>query len=61
MVRLRDRRRNVELHFAGGSCERAKMDREDDADHGRVCTSTESTAGRSRTMGDQWSPESGEQ
>lgn len=40
---------------------------EDDADHGRrretqgrVWTSTERTAGRSWTMGCQWSPESGE-
>ena len=30
------------------------------ADHERVCTSTDSTAGRSRTIGAQLSPESGE-
>ena len=31
---------------------------EDDADHGSVCTSTDNTAGRSRTMGVQLSPAS---
>ena len=43
-----------------GAGERPKVGRQEHADHGSVCTSTDSTAGRSRTMGVQWSPPSGE-
>src|SRR5208283_1938223 len=49
---------DVELHFAADVCERPQVWREYDTDHGNVCTSTESTAGRSRTMGAQLSPAS---
>jgi hypothetical protein len=38
--------------------ERPQMRRKHHADHHSVCTSTESTAGRSRTMGAQVSPAS---
>src|SRR5580693_1275605 len=45
--------------------ERAQVKGDFDLDqrtaHDSVCTSTDSTAGRSRTMGFQWSPPSGEQ
>ena len=51
---------DFELHFAVGAREGAEMGGEDDADHWIVWTSTETTEGRSRTMGDQWSPASGE-
>ena len=40
--------------------ERAQVLRELYPDHVSVCTSTESTAGRSRTIGSQWSPPSAE-
>ena len=40
--------------------ERAEMLRQYDANHASVCTSTESTAGRSRTIGFQLSPASAE-
>ena len=36
------------------------MRRQDDPDHGKVCASTETTDGRSRTMGVQLSPASAE-
>jgi DNA polymerase-3 subunit alpha len=52
--------RDVELHFAAGARQVAQMRREHDPDHGSVWTSTESTAGRSRTIGSQWSPASAE-
>src|ERR1017187_6524876 len=55
---LRDLARNVELHFARDARQDAQMRREHDPDHGSVWTSTESTGGRSRTMGAQWSPAS---
>jgi hypothetical protein len=35
-----------------------QMLRQNDANHGSVCTSTERTGGRSRTIADQWSPPS---
>src|ERR1700737_43958 len=49
---------NLELHLTLDLGEIPQMRREDDPDHARVCTSTESTAGRSRTMGFQLSPAS---
>src|SRR5438045_6123529 len=54
--------RHCALHVArdlvADVCERPEMVRKHDADHRSVCTSTESTAGRSRTIGAQVSPES---
>ena len=47
-------------HLAADSCQRAKMHRQNHADHGSVWTSTDTTAGRSRTMGFQLSPASAE-
>ncbi len=49
---------NMELHLTRNPRERSQVCREDDPDHGSVWTSTDSTAGRSLTMGDQLSPES---
>src|SRR6266508_6484427 len=49
-----------EFHFAINASESAQIRRKHDTDHGNVCTSTESTAGRSRTMGFQLSPASGD-
>ena len=40
--------------------QRAQMGGQHDADHGSVWTSTDSTAGRSRTIGAQLSPASAE-
>ena len=40
--------------------ERSQVRGKDNANHGSVCTSTETTAGRSRTIGDQVFPASGE-
>ena len=50
----------VDGHFdlAADAGERLEMLRELDADHGSVCTSTESTDGRSRAIGAHVSPES---
>src|SRR6266536_1309300 len=48
----------VELHLVAHVRQGAQMRRKDDADHGNVWTSTDSTAGRSRTMGAQLSPAS---
>jgi hypothetical protein len=50
---LRNLTLNLELHFATNARQRSQMCREYDFDHGRVWTSTESTAGRSRTMGEE--------
>ena len=47
---------NVKLYVAIDARQRAQMRRQNDANHGSVCTSTESTAGRSRTIGFQLSP-----
>src|SRR5260370_15068131 len=47
-----------ELHFAADLCECSQMCRQNHGDHGIVCTSTESTPGRSLTMGCQLSPAS---
>jgi uncharacterized lipoprotein YmbA len=55
---LRDRTRDVEGHLALDARQLAQVRREDDADHGSVWTSTDSTAGRSRTTGAQVSPAS---
>jgi hypothetical protein len=55
---LRDRSLDFELHFAVDAGQRSQMEREDDSNHGSVWTSTDTTAGRSRTMGAQWSPAS---
>ena len=51
---------DVERHLAADVRQRSQMLWEYDSDHGSVCTSTESTAGRSRTMGFQLSPSSDE-
>lgn len=51
---------DVELDLPLDAGEGAEVGWKADADHGRVCTSTERTAGRSRTMGAQESPESEE-
>ena len=48
----------LHLYLAVTVCELAQVCRQHDAYHESVCTSTESTAGRSRTMGAQLSPES---
>src|SRR5438093_1561181 len=56
---LRDPTVDVELHLAVDLRELAQMCRERDSDHhGSVWTSTDTTAGRSRTMGAQLSPAS---
>src|SRR3954465_1142845 len=57
---LRDRALDFELHFRAGLGQRAQMRRKHDANHGSVCTSTERTGGRSRTIGAQLSPASAE-
>src|SRR5208282_1435068 len=49
---------NLELHISANLRQRPQMRRKYDSDHGSVWTSTESTAGRSRTMGAQLSPAS---
>ena len=56
----RGRAPDLDLHLAPHPREGAEVVGEDDADHGRVWTSTESTAGRSRTMGAHESPPPGE-
>ncbi len=52
---------DFELHLSADVRERPQMWWEYDSDHGSVCTSTDRTAGRSRTIGDQLSPASAEQ
>ena len=54
------RPRDVEVHLAVNPGQRAQVSGKDDPDHERVWTSTESTAGKSRTIGAQLSPESAE-
>ena len=49
---------NVEIHLAVDLRQRPQMCGEHDSDHGSVWTSTDNTAGRSRTMGAQVSPAS---
>src|SRR5205807_2784024 len=58
--RPRDLAGDLELHLPFDVRQRPEVRREHHADHRSVCTSTESTAGRSRTMGVQLSPASGE-
>src|SRR5256886_3092237 len=58
--RPRDRTGDVELHLAFDLRQRPEVRREHHADHRSVCTSTDRTAGRSRTMGVQLSPASGD-
>src|SRR5438067_1731175 len=54
----RDPARDVELHLALHLRQRPQVRRQYHADHRSVWTSTDSTAGRSRTMGAQLSPAS---
>jgi hypothetical protein len=51
---------DVEFYLAIDARQDAQMRRQNDANHGSVCTSTESTAGRSRTIGFQLSPALGD-
>src|SRR5438309_1269253 len=51
---------DVERHLAFDLRQRAQVRRQHHADHASVWTSTDSTAGRSRTMGAQLSPASAE-
>ncbi len=57
---LRDRTLNLKFQLLPDVRQRPKMLRKLDSNHGRVCTSTDSTAGRSRTIGFQLSPASAE-
>ncbi len=57
---LRDHTLDLKLHFAPYVRQRPKVLRKFDSNHGSVCTSTDSTAGRSRTIGFQLSPASAE-
>src|ERR1035438_5578391 len=52
---LRDSTLDLKFDLAADVRQRPQMLRQYDADHGSVCTSTESTGGRSRTMGAQLS------
>ena len=51
---------DVEFYLAIDARQRAQMRRQNNANHGSVCTSTESTAERSRTIGFHLSPASGD-
>src|SRR5256884_3009710 len=53
-----DPSRDVELHFAFDLRQRPQVRGKHHADHASVWTSTDSTAGKSRTMGPQLSPAS---
>src|SRR5271157_2241235 len=55
---LCNRTDHVELHLTGDLRQLPQMRREHDSDHGSVWTSTDSTGGRSRTIGSQLSPAS---
>jgi len=55
---LRDRTVDLKLNFAVSVRQRSQMLREYDPDHGSVCTSTDKTPGKSRTIGAQLSPAS---
>src|SRR6266508_127037 len=57
---LRDLTADVELHLAVDVRERPQMCGEHNPDHGSVWTSTDTTDGRSRTIGAQRSPASAE-
>ena len=52
---------DLQLYLAADPRQPPQMWRQHDSNHGSVWTSTESTAGRSRTMGAQLSPASAEQ
>src|SRR5271157_350630 len=54
----RGRALDVKLYLAADLRQRPQMRRKLNSDHGSVCTSTESTPGRSRTIGVQLSPAS---
>ena len=54
----RHRRRDLDLDLSVDACQRPQVRRERHPDHRSVCASTDSTAGRSRTIADQLSPES---
>src|SRR5207244_13609983 len=58
---LRDPTLDVELHLALDVRQLPQVCREHDADHGIVWASTDSTTGRSRTMGAQLSPASADE
>jgi hypothetical protein len=51
---------DLNCHLSAYVGEGSQMLRKYDADHGSVCTSTDSTAGKSRTIGFQLSPASAE-
>src|ERR1700681_1228584 len=51
---------DFERNLTPGAPQRSQMRRKYDSNHASVWTSTESTAGRSCTMGAQLSPESGD-
>jgi hypothetical protein len=51
---------DAEFYVAIDARQGAQMRWQNNANHGSVCTSTESTAGRSRTIGFQLSPASGD-
>src|SRR5438105_4657396 len=51
---------NVEYHFTVYARQRLQVVRQLDTNHDSVCTSTDSTGGRSRTIAVQWSPPSGD-
>jgi hypothetical protein len=55
---LRNRSLNLHPHLAVDLGQRSKMCRQRNSNHDKVCTSTDKTAGRSRTIGAQLSPSS---
>ena len=55
---LSNRGRDLEIDNPADAGQNLKILRQNDVDHASVCTSTESTAGRSRTIGAQLSPAS---
>src|SRR5215470_14372136 len=52
---------HLQLYIARHARERLQMRRQHHNNHGSVCVSTDSTAGKSRTIGAHVSPASGEQ
>src|SRR5262249_23945150 len=57
---LGDRPLNIQSHLRANLRQITQVHGQNDADHERVCTSTATTAGRSRTIAVQLSPESAE-
>jgi hypothetical protein len=57
---LRDRVGDIQVHLAVDAGQGAQVRGQDHPDHGSVWTSTDRTAGRSRAIGAQLSPESAE-